>query len=75
LAAFSPGAPIRGPASRLVCAWPDKLGRSEVLALYLKRHKIAANVSAEEIAALTPGFAGNGVIGPSSPCDVCFAII
>jgi len=37
---------------------PDKLGRIELADLYLKGHKIAADVSAEEIAALTPGFTG-----------------
>ena len=37
---------------------PDKLGRVEVLELYLKKHKIGPHVSAEEIAALTPGFTG-----------------
>ena len=38
---------------------PDKLGRIEILDLYLKKgHKLAADVSAEKIAALTPGFTG-----------------
>ena len=37
---------------------PDKLGSIELAKLYLKGHKIAADVSAEEIAALTPGFTG-----------------
>jgi cell division protease FtsH len=37
---------------------PDKLGRIEIVDLYLKNHKIASDVSAEKIAALTPGFTG-----------------
>ncbi|HUC69505.1 MAG TPA: ATP-dependent zinc metalloprotease FtsH, partial [Stellaceae bacterium] len=37
---------------------PDKLGRIDIVALYLKRRRIAADVSAEKIAALTPGFTG-----------------
>ncbi len=37
---------------------PDKIGRIEVLSLYLKKHKVGADVSAEKIAALTPGFTG-----------------
>jgi cell division protease FtsH len=38
---------------------PDKLGRIDVLNLYLKKgHQLAADVSAEKIAALTPGFTG-----------------
>ena len=37
---------------------PDKPGRIDILNLYLKNHKIAADVSAEKIAALTPGFTG-----------------
>ena len=38
---------------------PDKLGRIEILDLYLKKgHKLAADVSAEKIAAMTPGFTG-----------------
>ena len=37
---------------------PDKLGRIEIVNLYLKRHKLAADVSAEKIAELTPGFTG-----------------
>jgi len=38
---------------------PDKLGRIEILDLYLKKgHHLAADVSAEKIAALTPGFTG-----------------
>ncbi len=37
---------------------PDKRGRIEIVDLYLKGHKLAADVSAEEIAALTPGFTG-----------------
>jgi cell division protease FtsH len=37
---------------------PDKLGRVELANLYLKGRRIAADVSAETIAALTPGFTG-----------------
>ncbi len=37
---------------------PDKRGRIDIVDLYLKGHKIAADVSAEKIAALTPGFTG-----------------
>ncbi len=37
---------------------PDKLGRIDIVNLYLKGHRIAADVSAEKIAALTPGFTG-----------------
>jgi cell division protease FtsH len=37
---------------------PDKLGRIEIVNLYLKRHQLAADVSAERIAELTPGFTG-----------------
>jgi cell division protease FtsH len=38
---------------------PDKLGRIDILDLYLKKgHKLAADVSAEKIAAMTPGFTG-----------------
>ena len=37
---------------------PDKLGRIEIVNLYLKRHQLAADVSAEKIAELTPGFTG-----------------
>ena len=37
---------------------PDKLGRIEIVQLYLKGHQLAADVSAEKIAALTPGFTG-----------------
>ncbi len=37
---------------------PDKLGRIDIVNLYLKGHKLAADVSAEKIAALTPGFTG-----------------
>ena len=37
---------------------PDKRGRVEILSIYLKKAKIAANVLPEEIAALTPGFTG-----------------
>jgi cell division protease FtsH len=37
---------------------PDKSGRIDIVNLYLKNHKLAADVSAEKIAALTPGFTG-----------------
>jgi cell division protease FtsH len=37
---------------------PDKIGRAEIVALYLERHSLAPDVSAEGIAALTPGFTG-----------------
>ena len=37
---------------------PDKPGRIDIINLYLKGHKLAADVSAENIAALTPGFTG-----------------
>ncbi len=37
---------------------PDKLGRIDIVNLYLKGHKLAPDVSAEKIAALTPGFTG-----------------
>ena len=37
---------------------PDKIGRIEILRLYLKRITLGPDVSAEEIAALTPGFTG-----------------
>jgi len=37
---------------------PDKAGRLQILALYLKKVTLAKDVSAEQIAALTPGFTG-----------------
>ncbi|MFI5387327.1 MAG: ATP-dependent zinc metalloprotease FtsH [Fimbriimonadales bacterium] len=37
---------------------PDKKGRCEILAVHLKKIKLAAGVSVVEIAALTPGFTG-----------------
>jgi cell division protease FtsH len=37
---------------------PDKLGRIDIVKLYLKDHRIAPDVSPEKIAALTPGFTG-----------------
>ena len=37
---------------------PDKRGRIDIVNLYLSNHKLAADVSAEKIAALTPGFTG-----------------
>ena len=37
---------------------PDKRGREEILAVHLKKAKLASDVMPEEIAALTPGFTG-----------------
>src|SRR5271168_45159 len=37
---------------------PDKRGREEILAVHLKKAKLAGDVKPEEIAALTPGFTG-----------------
>jgi cell division protease FtsH len=37
---------------------PDKVGRIQILGIYLKKIQLAPGVSAEEIAALTPGFTG-----------------
>jgi cell division protease FtsH len=37
---------------------PDKLGRIDILRIHLKGHKLARDVEAEKIAALTPGFTG-----------------
>jgi cell division protease FtsH len=37
---------------------PDKTGRIQILHIYLKKIRLAPGVSAEEIAALTPGFTG-----------------
>jgi cell division protease FtsH len=37
---------------------PDKRGREQILAVHLKKAKLAADVMPEEIAALTPGFTG-----------------
>ena len=37
---------------------PDKLGRVQILAIHLKKAKLAPDVRPEEIAALTPGFSG-----------------
>jgi cell division protease FtsH len=37
---------------------PDKRGRIEILAVHLKKARLAGDVSPEEIAALTPGFTG-----------------
>jgi len=37
---------------------PDKTGRIQILEVHLKKAKLAADVDAEKIAALTPGFAG-----------------
>ncbi|WP_449255223.1 ATP-dependent zinc metalloprotease FtsH [Bosea sp. (in: a-proteobacteria)] len=37
---------------------PDKTGRVQILAVHLKKAKLASDVSPEQIAALTPGFTG-----------------
>src|SRR5690606_26784285 len=37
---------------------PDKRGRIEILGIYMKKIKLAADVNAENVAALTPGFTG-----------------
>jgi cell division protease FtsH len=37
---------------------PDKKGRVDILAIHLKKLKLAADVKLEDIAALTPGFTG-----------------
>ena len=37
---------------------PDKVGRIQILAVHLRKVKLAADVRAEEVAALTPGFTG-----------------
>jgi cell division protease FtsH len=37
---------------------PDKVGREQILAVHMKKAKLAANVNPEQIAALTPGFTG-----------------
>jgi ATP-dependent metalloprotease FtsH len=37
---------------------PDKTGRIQILNLYLKRIRLGSDVSAEEVAAMTPGFTG-----------------
>jgi cell division protease FtsH len=37
---------------------PDKIGRAQILEIHLKKAKLAPEVRAEEIAALTPGFSG-----------------
>jgi len=37
---------------------PDRIGRVQIATIYLKRINVAADVSAEAIAALTPGFTG-----------------
>jgi cell division protease FtsH len=37
---------------------PDKTGRVQILAIHLRRAKLASDVNPEEIAALTPGFTG-----------------
>lgn len=37
---------------------PDKQGRVQILGVHLKKSKLAADISSEEIAALTPGFTG-----------------
>jgi cell division protease FtsH len=37
---------------------PDKVGRIQILNIYLKKIRLGQDVAAEEIAALTPGFTG-----------------
>ncbi|PZW36930.1 cell division protease FtsH [Humitalea rosea] len=37
---------------------PDKIGRVQILKVHLKKAKLAAEVDAEKVAALTPGFTG-----------------
>jgi cell division protease FtsH len=37
---------------------PDKPGRIQILAVHMKKAKLAADVNAEQVAALTPGFTG-----------------
>jgi cell division protease FtsH len=37
---------------------PEKRGREQILAVHLKKAKLAADVNPEQIAALTPGFTG-----------------
>jgi cell division protease FtsH len=37
---------------------PDRRGREQILAVHLKKAKLAADVNPEQIAALTPGFTG-----------------
>jgi cell division protease FtsH len=37
---------------------PDKVGRIQILAVHLKKARLAADVDSEQLAALTPGFTG-----------------
>ncbi len=37
---------------------PDRTGRIQILNIYLKKIRLGADVSAEEVAAMTPGFTG-----------------
>jgi cell division protease FtsH len=37
---------------------PDKIGRIQILDIYLKKVRLGPDVSAEEVAAMTPGFTG-----------------
>jgi cell division protease FtsH len=37
---------------------PDKKGRADILAIYLRKVKLATDVQVEQVAALTPGFTG-----------------
>jgi cell division protease FtsH len=37
---------------------PDRIGRVQILNVHLKKVKLAADVNADEVAALTPGFSG-----------------
>ncbi len=42
---------------------PDRVGRAAILAVHLKQIHLAASASAEEIAAMTPGFSGADLAG------------
>lgn len=37
---------------------PDKIGREQILSVHVKKVKLSADVSMEQVAALTPGFTG-----------------
>ena len=42
---------------------PDRIGRAQILAVHLKKIRLAAAVAVDEIAALTPGFTGADLAG------------
>ena len=42
---------------------PDKKGRVQILGVHMKKVKLAPDVDAEKVAALTPGFSG------ADPCQ------